>query len=48
MKKRQAELEQLKDDEEGDWIFDCEKCGLYGPNLVSAPCFITFDPTNSL
>lgn len=32
MKRRQEELEKLNEEEE--WIFDCEVCGLHGENLV--------------
>lgn len=33
MEKKKAELAALQDD--GDWIFDCAKCGKHGTNLVS-------------
>ena len=32
MKKRQEELEKLN--EEDQWVFDCEICGLHGENVV--------------
>jgi hypothetical protein len=34
MKKHESDLKRLNEEE--DWFFDCEKCGTYGSNLVSA------------
>ena len=34
MAKKQKELEELQQEEEGDWVFDCAKCGMYGENFV--------------
>lgn len=33
MKKHESDLKRLNEEE--DWFFDCEKCGIYGSNIVS-------------